>query len=65
LGHVAAVAGGEDDGVEVENAAVGNLNLAALGEALDGGDDGDVARPDARECAVVEHWGAAVCLLEL
>ncbi|BAS87695.1 Os04g0129050, partial [Oryza sativa Japonica Group] len=64
LGHIAAVAGGEDDGVEGDDAAVGELGEAPA-EAGDAGDDGDLAGADPGEGAVVEHRGAAGGVLEL
>lgn len=64
LGHIAAVAGGEDDGVEVEHTTIGELGMGLV-EAGHGRHDVDVAVAYTFQGAVVEHRRAAVGLLEL
>lgn len=63
LWHIASVAGGEDDSVDMDGGAIGEHGVGAR-EAGDAGDDGDLAAPDPGECAGVEHRGAAARVLE-
>lgn len=64
LRHVAAVSGSQDDGVDVEHLAVDELHLSR-GEALDSGNDLDVAGFNFGKSAHVENRGPPLRVLQL